>query len=146
MFSYWWNEHYNSPSPPSVCRDDGWAKFIRYVGGDEDVNPYALGWPVCTNYEKSAGYMERFRLFSMMHRTEGADVVGPTATTMTSYGQQHSERVTSLIGILDTMLKNEVFQSVAASSPRLLPSIGKLTQPLDVPYSARFVKPVLHLR
>ena len=58
----------------TVCRSDGWIYYNRWVGGDSVVNPYALGWPVCTELEKAGGYMERFRLFSLLQARAGGEV------------------------------------------------------------------------
>ena len=60
----------------AVCRSDGWLYYSTYVGGDDVVNPYALGWPVCSEFEQAAGYMQRFRLFSLLQASAGQRVVG----------------------------------------------------------------------
>lgn len=66
----------SSPPSSTVCRSSGWEYYQQFVGSDETVNPYALGWPVCGEFERSGGYMQRFRLFSLLQQFAGEAVVG----------------------------------------------------------------------
>ena len=61
-----------------VCFSDGWSMYRTYVGGDETVNPYALAYPVCADPHTMGGggqYAQRVRLFSLMQRRAGADLI-----------------------------------------------------------------------
>ena len=63
-----------------LCFTDGFSEYRTWVGDDERVNPYALGFPTCKGGGLTMGgggnYAQRFRLFSLLQRREGANVVG----------------------------------------------------------------------
>lgn len=78
IYSYSYDAGRQQPSP-DVCYDSGWGTFLQWVGGDEVVNPYALAYPTCDEPERmggGSGYMQRFRLFSLLQQSAGEDVVG----------------------------------------------------------------------
>ena len=68
---------------PELCYSDGGALYYTYVGDSDVVNPYALAYPVCDEPERmggGSGYMQRFRLFSLLQESAGARVVGNGTT------------------------------------------------------------------
>lgn len=68
---------------PTLCYTDGWALYRTWVGGDAEVNPYALAYPTCEEPERmggGSGYMQRFRLFSLLQQQAGARIVGDNVT------------------------------------------------------------------